>query len=201
MYAHIRGQLIYSSPAYAIVESNGVGFKILTPVSLYTNLGSLGQEVFLFTSFVVRELSQTLFGFKTASERDLFELLLNVSGIGPKTALSLVGHLPFIDLVSAIRNSDDKTLSQVPGIGKKTAERLVLEVKDKIKEFVPSFQDQYTLNISPMGTSQVSYDALSALVNLGYKEAVAQKTIQKILGSLENEPELSDLISLSLKAL
>lgn len=200
MYAHIRGNLIYSSPIFAVLEANGVGYKIFIPTNLFGELGAMGEEVFLFTSFVVREQSHALYGFINEEGRNLFEVLLNVSGIGPKTALSLIGHLSYEDLIEAIRREDDKILSKVPGIGKKTAERLILEVKDKLPKGSSRSVDQYTLKISTKNSKEdLALDALSALLNLGYKEAHAQKAIQKALHQGGDEIELPKLITLSLK--
>ena len=132
MIAFIKGKLAHASPASVIVDAGGIGYKIFIPANLYNALPQIGSEVLLQTSFVVRELSQTLYGFLSAHDRDVFEALMGVTGIGPKTALAVIGHLSVHDLQRAIAGHDIMTISKVPGIGKKTAERLIIEMRDKL---------------------------------------------------------------------
>lgn len=187
MIAYIKGILTYTSVIHVVIEAQGVGYQVFIPASLYGKLPNMGEKLLLHTSFIVREQSQTLYGFLNAEERDLFELLLKVSGIGPKLALSLIGHMPTSDLCQAINSGDLATLCRIPGIGKKSAERLIIEVKDKL----------LTTNITAENT--LANDALSALLNLGYQRSVAQKAITKTLEKSENTPDLSALITTSLK--
>ncbi len=184
MYDFIKGTLVEISPTHAVVETNGVGWKISIPYSSYARM-DLSSQVLLFTSFLVRDTGHFLFGFLTKHERHLFEQLLDINGVGPKTALALVGHLEYDHLVSSIQSSDTKTLVRVPGIGKKTAERIVLEIKDKLRP------------VNPNPRWSLSQDAIRALVHLGYSDLVAQKAVAK---ALDEAPEdLPTLITLALK--
>ncbi len=119
MFAFIKGELVYASPLNVIVETNGIGYKIFVPASVFSKLPQLGNAVFLHVSYVVRELSHTLYGFLSVQERDLFEMLMGVTGIGPKLALSLIGHMILHDLKKAITNGEIVVICKVPGIGKK----------------------------------------------------------------------------------
>src|SRR5437868_894036 len=128
MYAFIKGLLVQSSPMSVIVETNGIGYRVFIPANVFGKLPQINHQVILHLSYVVRELSQTLYGFHSESERDLFEELMGVTGIGPKMALNVIGHLSLQDLQRAVSSHDIVSLSKVPGIGKKTAERLIIEM-------------------------------------------------------------------------
>jgi len=175
MFAHIRGILIQTTPMYVVVETQGIGYKIFIPASIYGDLPQIGEPIVLQLSFVVRELSQTLYGFSSEHERNLFEVLMNVSGIGPKTALSLIGHLSTHNLYEAISGEDIATICKVPGIGRKTAERLMIELRDKLPAL---FNDKNPSNllVSPQDPrTKTVQDAMSALIHLGYNQATAQR--------------------------
>ena len=180
MYDYLRGTLTYQAPDIAVIDVQGIGYKL--HISLTAHLQ--GPEVTLFTSLVVREDDMRLFGFPTREERDLFELLMTVSGIGPKTALLITSHLPLPDLHDAIERKDIATLSRIPGIGKKTGERLCLELKDKLRVTAPK--------------NPLAFDATSALIRLGYNQKSAAQAIQK---ALPHATTLQQLITLSLKEL
>lgn len=191
---YIKGTLTESSPVKTVVEAGGIGYRIHIPLSNYAKLPKLLETVCLFISTVIREDSHKNYGFLTTSERDLFESLIDVSGIGPKTALALLGHLEPSDLQIAISSSDITGICRVPGIGKKTAERLIVEMRDKVqKTAIPSF--------SFKTEKTVFSDALSALVNLGYQQVQVHKTLQALLAGKEEEPSLTDLITSALKKL
>jgi Holliday junction DNA helicase RuvA len=197
MYDYFKGTLSHISPAKATVEVSGIGYQFFIPVSSYSHLSHLlGQAVVLYASFVVREDSHRLFGFVNPKERELFETLSDVSGIGPKTALAIIGHLSPKELDSAIYEQDVATLSKVPGIGKKTAERLIVEMKDKLKNLKPLLEDSST----PQDSSIVS-DAVSALVHLGYQQPLAQKAVKQAFKEASASLELAELITVSLKTL
>lgn len=199
MYSYIRGILTESSMTRLIIESHGVGYKILIAPHLYTQLPPKDSEIRLHVSFVIREFSQQLYGFLNEQERDVFEILLNVSGIGPKIALSMIGHLPLRDLFSAIHRKDLIAISRVPGIGKKTAERLVIELQDKLSGIMPSITpEDYALKAVVDPRSQMINDAMSALINLGYTQGTAQKAVKK---TMQENPEDIDLSFLITKAL
>lgn len=138
MFAYIKGVLAQAAQAFVVIEAGGIGYKIFIPASAFSRLSHLGSEMTLQTSFIVREQAQTLYGFITANERDFFEALMGVTGIGPKIALALIGHMPLYELQQAIGQGDIATLCRVPGIGKKGAERLIIEMRDKVATLSPS---------------------------------------------------------------
>jgi Holliday junction DNA helicase RuvA len=192
MFDYITGTLVRASQDSLSIEVGGIAFRIMIPLSTYANIPDLSSTLKLYLAFVIREQSQTLYGFLQAEERYLFERLINITGIGPKLALALIGHLYCHQLCEAIANKDLFTLCTVPGIGKKTAERLLVELNDTVALF---------RGISPPKSSSqlMTQDATSALVNLGYNQTTAQKTIRK---TLEEHPEidnLATLITISLK--
>jgi len=201
MYAYIKGLLTEVTLTSVIVETAGIGYRIYIPVHLFSSLPKVLEHIQLHTSFVIRENSETLYGFLSAHERDLFEILQGVTGIGPKLSLCIIGHMSAKDLKRAISHHDIGAISKIPGIGKKMAERLIIEMKDKLETI---FRDQefseyrtdFTLNSK---TSEVN-DAMSALINLGYNQMTAQKAIKKTLKELPDENiELGTLIAKALQ--
>jgi holliday junction DNA helicase RuvA len=197
MYEYIQGKLVQATPNKAIVETHGIGFCLLIPFNNFAKLPAAGESVTLFASFVVREDSQKLFGFLTCHQRDLFESLIEISGIGPKTALCLVGHMEISELRVAISQANTQRICKIPGIGKKTAERLIVEMRDKIKKTVGDSSLVHPLQTD--GESYVVADAISALMNLGYNHAQSQKAIQTVLGKTEGEMGLAALITSALR--
>ncbi|MBS0622702.1 MAG: Holliday junction branch migration protein RuvA [Verrucomicrobia bacterium] len=195
MYEYIKGKLVFANTFHAIIEAQGVGYKLLIGSNSHANMPPLNEEMLLYTSLVVRENSQQLFGFISQHERTLFETLMTVSGIGPKIALSLVGSLPPLTLQEAIAANNPALLAKVPGVGKKTAERLILELKGKLPsllETLPHLSGGHTPLLSP-----TVRDAISALIHLGYTQAKAQAAIQKSLEE-NGEPNLQELITTAL---
>lgn len=202
MFTYFKGALVAITPTYVVVEVGGVGYAIYIPCRLHSVLPDLGSTVQLYTSFIVREMSQSLYGFFNIEERDIFEVLLNITGIGPKLSLSLIGHLSLQELQTAVMESDFTTLCRVPGVGKKTAERLVVELKDKLAHFSTDQLSASAANFMiPLSrsTSQRAQDAIMALVNLGYHQNAAQKAIKKTLQDLPDESDLGLLIKAALK--
>jgi len=190
MYEYIHGQLIEITPSFAILDVNGVGYRLHTPISYLDALPQKeGAKVLLYTTWIVRETAQTLYGFLTKTERELFELLITLSGIGPKTALLLIGHLPLPDLEEAVRTNNLLAFAKIPGIGKKTAERLIVELRDRLAHFA--------LPNQPIPSKR--RDALNALIHLGYTVASAEKAIKQVTATLPEEADLSLLISAALK--
>lgn len=186
MYAYLKGILTHSSSRHVILETCGIGFFVQIPVSLFSKLPPLGSTFTLHTSYIVREDSQTLYGFSSLEEKQLFEDLIGISGIGPKTALSLVGHMQIADFQAAIQANQVQLICKIPGVGKKTAERLVMELKDKVS----------SKNIH---TNPLFDDVASALANLGYSPQAVEKAVKKILNHEEKPTELGDLITLALR--
>lgn len=193
MFESIEGILKEKTPSRITVATHGIGYRLSIPLSAYGRLPNPGDAVFLYLCQVVREDAHHLFAFLERGERDLFEQLLNLSGIGPKTALALIGHMDLASFHHAIAASDTRLLSKIPGIGKKTAERLVLEMRDKLSD-LPVAE-------GPKSKGSLAADAISALMHLGYSPADARKAVQKAVSKHEGETDLSKVISLSLQSL
>ena len=174
MIAHLRGKLIARHPNQAIVETAGVGYEVVISVPTFSDLPPLGSEVALHIHTHVREDQLALYGFLRVEEKQLFEKLITVSGIGPKLAITILSGMAAQELGNAIRGNDVARLTKIPGIGRKTAERLVLELRDKLpvagQEIVPA--------VPAFGA--VQEDVLSALVNLGYQRAAAEKALASL---------------------
>jgi Holliday junction DNA helicase RuvA len=173
MIAHLRGRLLIKHPNQAIVDVGGVGYEITITVPTFSELAEAGQEVALHIHTHVREDQIALFGFLRAEEKRLFEKLMTVSGIGPKLAVTILSGMPVGDLIGAIRAGDVARLTKVPGIGKKTAERMVLELREKLEELRAAA-------VAPPALNAVADDVLSALVTLGYQRPQAEKAVEKV---------------------
>ncbi len=171
MIAHLRGTLLAKHPNQAIVETHGVGYDVVISVPTFTELPAAGVEVALHIHTHVREDALSLYGFQRLAEKHLFEKLLTVSGIGPKLAITILSGMPADEMVGAIRSGDLARLTRIPGIGKKTAERMVLELRDKLPAVTGESE------MSAAATSPVEEDVISALVNLGYQRAAADKAL------------------------
>ena len=174
MYAFISGKIDEITPAYAIVDNHGVGYFINITLNTFTAIGEQ-QEVKLYTHLQVLEDAHNLFGFYTAKERDMFELLITVSGVGCNTARLILSSLTVNELSTAIANEDIRTIQAVKGIGSKTAQRLVVDLKDKVKK------TEYTEEIVGAVNNTVKNEALSALVILGFSKNAASKALDKLL--------------------
>jgi Holliday junction DNA helicase RuvA len=175
MIAHLRGRLLSKTPNQAILECAGVGYDVTISVTTFSALPAEGAEAVLHIHTHVREDQIALFGFSETQEKRLFEKLLTISGIGPKLAITVLSGISGDRLITAIRSGDHATLTRIPGIGKKTSERVVLELKDKLDDLAAAIPTTAAggLHHGPAGD-----DALSALVNLGYPRPVAQKAIE-----------------------
>jgi Holliday junction DNA helicase RuvA len=168
MIAHLRGKLAQKDPARVIVDVNGVGYEVFVPLTTFSALPDTGSEVSIDIHTHVREDLIALYGFSTRRERTIFEKLMTISGIGPKLAVTILSGGSVEDLVTAIKRGDLARLTAIPGVGKKTAERIVLELKDKLQEFAEA-----------PARSPVEADVLSALENLGYNRAVAEAALSR----------------------
>lgn len=168
MIAHLRGKLMQKDPARVIVDVNGVGYEVFVPLTTFTALPDTGSEVSIDVHTHVREDIIALYGFSTRRERTIFEKLMTISGIGPKLAVTILSGGSVEDLVGAIKRSDLARLTAIPGVGKKTAERIILELKDKLQEFVEAPQKP-----------AVEMDVMSALENLGYNRALAESALRR----------------------
>lgn len=171
MIAHLRGTVLAKHPNQAIVETQGVGYEVTISVPTFSEMPAAGSEVALHIHTHVREDALSLFGFLRLAEKHLFEKLLTVSGIGPKLAITILSGMPADEMVIAIRGGDLVRLTRIPGIGKKTAERMVLELRDKLPATTGATE------VSAGTASPVEEDVISALVNLGYQRAMAEKAL------------------------
>ncbi|HLN62984.1 MAG TPA: Holliday junction branch migration protein RuvA [Symbiobacteriaceae bacterium] len=204
MIAHVRGQLVASAPDSVVVDVGGVGYRCLVPASTRSRLPATGHEVLLHTSMQVREDSMTLYGFLTQEEYSLFELLLTVDGIGPKVALGVLSSTTPDSFRRAVAFEDITALCRVPGIGKKTAQRMVLELKEKVGNVGP---------VQPLGGTgalpaeavpaapDAFLDAIDALMALGYARAEAAQAIDKARKEAGDAPKTETLVRLGLKQL
>jgi holliday junction DNA helicase RuvA len=188
MIGRINGTLAQKAPPQVLVDVNGVGYELDVPMSTFYNLPGLGERVSLLTHFVVREDAQLLFGFLSAAERSTFRLLIRIAGIGPRTALSILSGLSVAELAQAIARQESGRLVKVPGIGKKTAERLLLELKGKLGP---------ELGAGTAVSSDAQVDIVQALVALGYNDREAAAALR----SLPVDVGVSEGIKLALKAL
>lgn len=198
MFAYLKGKLAATHPTHVIIDVNGVGYLVFISARLVGHLPPIGDPIQLFTTYVVREFAHTLYGFDQEQERDIFESLINVTGIGPKLALSLIGHLAFHDLHQAVTNQDVLRLCKVPGVGKKTAERLIVELKDKLGAMSSSEQIVHSTNSKNSQNPQIQ-DAMLALINLGYTQQAAQKALKQCLKDSPDEMDVATLIMAALK--
>ena len=198
MIAHLTGQLFKKSPQSIIIEAGGIGYEVFVPLSTFYALPEPNETVSLHIYTHVREDSFSLFGFSSALEKDLFMLLISVSGIGPKLAVNVLSGIGPRELVQAIALGDTNRLKAIPGVGKKTAERIVLELRDKAGRL--GVQQPPVTYPEPTLDDTMIADALSALVNLGYPPNLAKKAVDKARQSVDNN-SLETLIKEALRIL
>jgi holliday junction DNA helicase RuvA len=199
MISFLDGELVEALPTQVVISVQGVGYLVQIPLSSFDRLPAIGQRVRLLTQFVVREDAHLLFGFVTVAERDLFRLLVqHVSGVGPKLALAVLSGMSVSQFKAAVVNADVNALSRISGLGKKTAERIVLELKDKVGvaaawQLAASGQDEKQTKIN---------DAVLALLSLGFKQVEVQRTVREIVSREKSEPlNTEDLVRRALKLL
>jgi Holliday junction DNA helicase RuvA len=197
MIAYLRGTILEKQPNQVIVDAGGVGYDVTIPVSTYSSLPAAGEEVRLRVHTHVREDAISLFGFLTREEKALFEKLISVSGIGPKVAVTVLSGVNPNDLVVSIRTGQVAKLVRIPGIGKKTAERLVLELRDKLDGILPGAA-AVTPVVPAVVLSDIEQDVLSALLNLGCQRAAAETAVRKARGE-GVQPEFEPLFRRSLE--
>jgi Holliday junction DNA helicase RuvA len=199
MIALLTGRLAFKAPTHLALDVHGVGYEVFIPLSTYYNLPDVNETLTLSIHTHVREDAIQLFGFITPQEKDAFVLLMSVSGIGPKSALGILSALPVSDLISAIQSADVEKLETVPGIGKKSAGRLVLELKDKLVKLHPALTPPADHGMK--GQDDTFDDALSALTNLGYRASDAKEALKTAQRSRSGPLTLQELIRESLKNL
>ena len=197
MIAHLKGKLTRKSPVEITIDVNGVGYLVFVPLSTFYALPELGSEVSLGIHTHMREEALKLFGFYTTDEKKIFERLITVNKVGPKLALTILSGMPPADLLSTIDSNDIAKLSTIPGIGRKTAERLILEMRDKLD----GLSLELAVKKEPLPQNGLFDDALSALVNLGYKKSQAEQTLKKVYGEEGEESSIENLIKGSLNLL
>src|ERR1051326_4522040 len=197
MITFFDGKLVASFPTQATVDVNGVGYEVFIPLSSYDKLPPVGQPIHILTHLQVREDAHVLYGFMSAPERDLFRLLVNnVSGIGPKLALAVLSGMSVTNFKTAVVNSDIAAISKISGLGKKTAERIVLELKDKLG--VAAAWEAASATHAPTPEQEQANEAVLALIALGYKQVDAHKAVRDLQAQGE-AGSAEDLVKLALK--
>jgi Holliday junction DNA helicase RuvA len=198
MISFLRGKLVETLPTQATIDVNGIGYDVLIPLSSFDKLPQPGQEVKLLTHLVIREDAHMLYGFATGAERDLFRLLINnVSGIGPKTALNVLSGISVTAFRGAVANNDVKALAQISGVGKKTAERIVVELKDKIG--AAGAWEAASAQRALSEEDQKLSDAALALMALGFKQVEAHDSVRKAQATLGSQANVEELVRACLK--
>lgn len=200
MIARINGILLYKSTDYAIADVNGVGYRVFVPLSTFYELPDIGQPVTLniYTHFKADSIG--LFGFNTREEMDIFKLLILVTGIGPKLAVNILSGISVAELSKAVSDGDLTRLLSIPGVGKKMAERMILELKDKVLRFTPG-RAVSTVGDERLSEEVIEEDALSALLNLGYKRSAAKNVLDKLIHESSEELGFEVLLKEALKNL
>jgi Holliday junction DNA helicase RuvA len=198
MITFLQGKLVESLPTQVVVEAGGIGYEVLIPLSSFDKLPAPGQPLKILTQLIVREDAHVLYGFMSAAERDLFRLLINsVSGIGPKTALNILSGMNAVVFRGAVANSDVKSLSQISGVGKKTAERIVVELRDKIGAVGALEAASAQRSLSP--DDQKTNDATLALMALGFKQVDAHEAVRAAQAMLGAGATVEQLVRACLK--
>jgi Holliday junction DNA helicase RuvA len=200
MITFVEGILEEVLPNTVVVNAGGIGYQILIPLSSYNKLPSIGGRVRMLTHHQVREDAQVLYGFSSTEERDLFRLLIaHVSGVGPKLALAFLSGMSIEEFKGAVVTSDITAISKISGVGKKTAERVVLELKDKLG--VAAEWEAASRENAPTGIDRHLHDAVLALISLGYKQVDAHKAVKAVLTRISAESSAEDVLRESLKHL
>ncbi|MFH0984629.1 MAG: Holliday junction branch migration protein RuvA [Candidatus Omnitrophota bacterium] len=198
MYHYLNGKISEKTPVAVILDVNGIGYEVRVSLSTFSSLPNLGESVKLFTHFVVREDAQLLYGFATEEEREAFRLLISISGIGPKLAITLLSGVTLPELKRAIQEKNIPVLTAISGIGQKTAERVIIELKDKIGKAEISAGQELIHDASV--SDQMVEDSMLALVSLGYTKPKAKDAIQKTLKALQGKkPSVEEIIRAALK--
>jgi Holliday junction DNA helicase RuvA len=194
MIGYITGKIISKKPTQTLIDVNGIGYLVNTSINTFDKLSEEGETISLYTYLAVKEDSLTLFGFYTLAEKELFEILISINGVGPKLAQGVLSGISADEFKDAIVNNNISRLVAIPGVGKKTAERMMIELRDKIQNVSTSDS-----NLSS-GSYSIKDDAVTALIGLGYNQKTADKIITNILSS-DQKISLEDLIKESLRNL
>ncbi|MDK2918448.1 MAG: holliday junction helicase RuvA [Candidatus Petromonas sp.] len=198
MIDFIKGSIEYCGDDHLVIENNGIGYKVYTSSYTIFNLGEKKESVTLYTQMIVREDDISLCGFSTRNELKMFDLLKTVKGVGTKVALGILSSISYLDLVNILASGDTNSLTKAPGIGKKTAQRIILELKDKVSKKIQLDNiDEYSLENNFIYSSGENNEAVEALVSLGYSKTEAQEVLRKI----DNNLSIEDMIKQALKLL
>jgi Holliday junction DNA helicase RuvA len=188
MIGRLRGTLVEKQPPHLLLDVHGVGYELEAPMSTFYQLPDTGSEVSLLTHLVVREDAQVLYAFASHTERNLFRDLLKVNGVGAKLALTILSGASVADFVRCVQEGDSQTLTRLPGVGKKTAERLVVEMKDRLKHYGEQLPSDVPASTAPALDSSPVSDAVNALIALGYKPNEASRMVRSVeTAGLESE--------------
>lgn len=206
MIGRLKGELLEKHPPQLVLDVHGVGYEVDASMNTFYRLPNVGGTVTLYTHMVVREDAQLLYGFYERSERSLFRTLIKVNGVGPKLALTILSGISVDEFVQSVQHQDTASLVRLPGVGKKTAERLIIEMKDKLQDFQFSDAEEFTLTDDLGSAPQVTLtdhrgEAESALVALGYKPVQATKAVAQAEKALGLGSTSEDLIRASLKSM
>ena len=197
MIAYLEGKLVEKSPTLLVLDINGVGYEVKIPLSTYDKLGENGSKTKILTYQYVREDTLQLFGFATSEEKNLFELLITITGIGPKTALGILSSISVNDFQRSIVSEDLDSLTNISGIGKKTAQRLIVELKEKISG--EEFRFKKELASKDRSELILIEEAVKALISLGFKQAQAKETVKRAKSESDKKLKLEELIKKALK--
>lgn len=201
MIGHLSGQLLKRDPSQIIVDVHGVGYRVFIPLSTYYRLPEEGAAIRLHTATHLRDDALHLYGFLTEHERELFDLLRGVSGIGPRLAVNILSGITAEELVPAIGRGDLLRLSAIPGIGRKTAERMVLELKDKVVPLLEAIQVEASEGAAHDPSAGILQDVVSALLNLGYSRAQASKAARSAIQAVDGDHDFETVIKQALRLL
>lgn len=182
MIGFLRGKLVLKAPPMLMLDVNGVGYEVEAPMTTFYNLPAVGEDVKLHTHLVVREDAHILFGFAAEADRTMFRTLIKVNGVGPKLALTILSGQSAEEFHRCIHNNDTQALVRLPGVGKKTAERLVIEMRDRLPDLGESSVNTVTVGATTTVASNPKQEAISALCSLGYKPLDAAKMVQQVDG-------------------
>ncbi|SEM57547.1 Holliday junction DNA helicase subunit RuvA [Syntrophus gentianae] len=202
MIAKIQGKLIYKAVSVVIIDNHGIGYEILIPLSTYYELPEVGADVGLLIYTCFRQDAIQLVGFYTEKEKHLFKLMISIAGIGPRLAVNVLSGINSDELINAIAKNDLKRLLKVPGLGKKMAERVIMELRDKISEGKPKGQESDIEDRRELiDKGLIEEDAVSALINLGYKNQAAKDAIEKVMSEHRENKSLDVILKEALKRL
>ena len=200
MIGHLNGKLIFKQPSQIVVEAGGVGYEVTIPLSTFYEVGEIGTELALFVHTHVREDVLQLFGFRTRTEKDLFLKLTSVSGVGPKLAITILSGMPVGELIQVISAGDLGRLTAIPGVGRKTAERVAMELRDKLKGIAQAADAVASYGAAVSSDAGIVDDAVSALVSLGYPKPLAERTVAAVAAE-SNDRTIEAVLKRSLRRL